>query len=320
MRKPSRLVPPDPEPDRPAPLPADVAAQKFAMLLSFSIGLLLLFVKVGAWLMTGSSAILSDAAESVVHVAAVSFALFSLWVSLRPSDASHNYGRDKISFFSAGFEGAMIIVAALFILYASVEALIRGVELQNLTSGTWLIAGAAAINGALGLFLVRRGRAAHSLILVANGKHILTDFYTSSGVVLGLVLAHATGWLVLDPLVAILAGLNILWTGARLIRESIGGLMDEADPKIRSQLEPMLARLTLAEGIRFHNLRYRNAGTLLWVEVHLLFPQGTPIEVAHRQATEIEAEIERALPGRVAVTTHLEAIEDHDEVHAVKAV
>ena len=274
--------------------------------------------KVGAWWLTGSTAILSDAAESVVHVAAVAFALFSMWVSLRPSDASHLYGHDKIAFFSAGFEGAMIIIAALFIFYVAVQGLIHGVQIQHLGAGAALITLSSLINGVLGAFLIYRGRTAHSLILRANGHHILTDCYTSGGVILGLLLTRATGWLILDPIIAIVLGANILWTGGKLIRESIGGLMDEADPRIGEQIEPLLTRLTAAQGIRFHNLRYRNAGATLWLQVHLLFPQGTPIEVAHRQATEIEAVLEKELPGRVIATTHLEAIEDHEEVHAVK--
>jgi cation diffusion facilitator family transporter len=316
--KPSKRFVPDPEPDAIAQPHLDIATQKFAMKLSFAVGVLMLFGKVGAWWLTGSTAILSDAAESIVHVAAVAFALFSMWLSLRPHDESHRYGHDKIAFFSAGFEGAMIIIAAIYIIVSAVLALIHGVRIENLGAGTLLIAASVAINAALGFYLLHRGRRAHSLILVANGRHILTDCYTSGGVILGLLLARGTGILAFDPLIAILLALNILHTGGKLIRESIGGLMDEADPATGARIEAELTRLATAQGIRFHNLRFRNAGNTLWVEVHLLFAQGTPIEVAHRQATGIEAAIEHEIPGRVVVNTHLEAIEDHAEVHAVK--
>jgi len=295
--------------------PKNARMQRFAMRLSLGVGFFMLASKLTAYWITGSAAILSDAAESVVHVAAVSFATYSLWLSLKPPDRTHLYGHDKISFFSAGFEGAMIVMAAFYIIYVSIQEWIAGLRLEHLGTGTGLILLASLINGALGLYLVSSGKKHRSLILEANGRHVLTDCWTSVGVILGLSLAMLTGWLEFDPIVAILVALNILWSGGQLIRRSIGGLMDEVDPEVEGQLKALLDAHTSRLRLRYHGLRHRSTGNTIWVEVHLLFPQGTPLEVAHTLATEIEEQIERELPNHTEVITHLETIEDHAQVH-----
>ncbi|HSB53510.1 MAG TPA: cation diffusion facilitator family transporter, partial [Gemmatimonadales bacterium] len=211
-----------------------------------------------AYLITGSAAILSDAAESVVHVVAVSFAFYALWLSHQPPDQSHPYGHDRIGFISAGFEGGMISIAAFYIIYESVRKWMAGLHLEKVTTGTLLVTAAALVNLALGLFLVWQGRRHRSLILVANGKHVLTDVWTSGGVILGLVLVLVTGWLPFDPICAILVASNILWMGGKLIRQSVGGLMDEADPKLDDLIHLTLDRETAARGLAYHELRYRN--------------------------------------------------------------
>jgi cation diffusion facilitator family transporter len=295
--------------------PADVADQKRAMRLSFGIGVLMFFGKIFAYIITGSAAILSDAAESVVHVAAVAFAAYSLWLSFRPVDPSHQYGHDKIHFFSAGFEGGMIVLAAFYIIYVSIEKWIGGLHLENLGRGTFIVAAAAILNGGLGAYLVIAGRRHRSLILIANGRHVLTDCYTSAGVIVGLLLALWTGWLPIDPIVAIVVALNILWTGGRLIRQSIGGLMDEADPQVTAAIRELLDRRTRQLGIQYHGLRHRPAGTTLWVELHLIFNGDIPLREAHALATQLETEIQSAFPGAVEVITHLESAEDHAAIH-----
>lgn len=289
---------------------------RLAMRLSLAVGFLMLGMKLFAYFITGSVAILSDAAESVVHVVAVSFAAYSLWPSMQPPDRSHHYGHDKIAFFSAGFEGAMIVLAAVYIVYLSVHKWLVGLRLENLGKGTLLTLAAGLINGGLGGYLIWVGKKHRSLILEANGKHVLTDSWTSFGVVAGLGLALWTGWLALDPLLAILVALNILWTGGKLMRQSVGGLMDEVDPEIESRLRQLLAEMTSQEGVEFHGLRHRNAGSTVWVEFHLLFPKGTSLESAHALATRIEERIAQALGMRAEVISHLETLEDHAEVHA----
>ena len=294
---------------------ASIRQQKQAMLTSLLVGFAMLGGKSYAYLITNSAAILSDAAESVVHVLAVSFAAYSLWLSLKPADESHPYGHDKISFFSAGFEGAMIVIAALFIIVEAVDKWMSGLELRNLDIGTYYVAGAGLINAALGGYLVWQGKRHGSIILVANGKHVLTDSWTSLGVVVGLMLTMQTGWLPFDPIMAIIVAVNILWSGGRLMRQSVGGLMDEGNPETDVKLRKILEREATERGLQFHELRHRNSGTALWVDVHLLFPAGTKIEDAHWRATEIEARIKEALAMPVVVTTHLEPIEEHDRTH-----
>ena len=299
-----------------AEIPVDNAhLQRFAMRLSLGVGFFMFCSKLAAYWITGSAAILSDAAESVVHVIAVSFAAYSLWLSLKPPDRSHLYGHDKIAFFSAGFEGAMIVVAAIYIIYVSLQKWIAGLRLENLGVGTGLIALAAVINGALGFYLLSIGKKHGSLILEANGRHVLTDCWTSVGVIAGLVLAMVTGWLEFDPLVAILVALNILWSGGKLIRRSIGGLMDEVDPVVETRLKNLLDRLTAQAGLQYHGLRHRSTGSILWVEFHLLFPADTSLAAAHALATQVEEEVEREWLGRVEVLTHLESLDDHASVH-----
>ncbi len=286
-----------------------------AMRLSLLIGCCMLIMKMYAYLITGSAAILSDAAESVVHILAVSFAAYSLRLSLKPADDKHMYGHDRISFFSAGFEGAMIILAAVYIIYASIDKWIHGLSIQNLDTGTIFIVAATAINGALGWYLVRKGKKYGSIVLEANGKHVLTDSWTSLGVIIGLVLTMITHWLPFDPILAIIVALNILWTGFDLIRRSIGGLMDESDPKVNAVIRSVLDREARKFGISYHDLRHRNAGNKLLVEFHLLFPDDLPISRAHEEATLIEMEIHKALPAQMEILSHLEPRESHDEVH-----
>lgn len=287
----------------------------FAIRASLAIGFLMLLIKLYAYLITRSAAIFSDAAESVVHVLAVSFAAYSFRLSLKPADDKHLYGHDRIGFFSAGFEGAMIVIAALFILYEAITKWLSGLEIQNIDTGALIIAGATAVNGLLGVYLVRQGKKYHSIVLEANGKHVLTDSWTSLGVIIGLVLTMMTGWMSFDPILAIIVALNILWTGARLMRRSIGGLMDEADPVIDAAIREILDRECARYSIQYHLLRHRNAGNKLLVEFHLLFPQALPISVAHEEATKIEQELHRAISTPMEILSHLEPIEGHDEVH-----
>jgi cation diffusion facilitator family transporter len=288
----------------------------YAMTLSLVVGIIMLVIKLSAYLLTGSSAILSDASESVVHIVAVGFAFYSLRLSYKPADSTHPYGHEKISFFSAGFEGAMIVIAAVFIIYEAVRKWISGLHLENIDIGTGLTLLAFIINGFLGFYLIKTGRKKNSLILEANGKHVLTDSYTSFGVLIGLGLTFITDWLFWDPVFAILIAINILYSGAGLMRKSFLGLMDSADPEIQSRIMEVLNKESERYNIRFHNVLHRDLGSKYRIELHLLFPDQTPIAEAHRIATEIEKKIEGSLEQEAVVTTHLEAIEDHKKVHS----
>lgn len=293
----------------------DKSTQMFAIRLSFSFGILMLVIKWYAYYLTGSTAILSDAAESVIHVIGVGFAVFSIWYSFQPADEGHTYGHHKISYFSAGFEGALIILAAIFIIYISVKRLIFGIEISNLDKGTYFTFAASIINLILGLYLVWKGKKSNSIILIANGKHVLTDSWTSFGVVGGLLLTWLTGWLPFDPIVAIIAALNILWSGGKLVRQSIGGLMDEGNKETADAIKKILDQETINKGLEYHQLRYRESGNVLWLEFHLLFPKGTLLEDAHNIATELEITIKKSLNANSNIITHLEPLESHDEIH-----
>lgn len=289
---------------------------RFAMRISLVIGVIMLASKLAAYFMTHSAAIFSDTAESVVHVVAVAFAAFSLRVSAKPADRQFLYGYERITFFSAGFEGAMIVLAAIAILVAAIHKWILGLHLENLGAGSLLVLGAGVLNAGLGYYLLRVGRRSKSLILEADGKHVLTDSWTSFGVVGGLVLVLVTHWKPLDPLVAILVAANILWSGGRLVWRSAVGLLDYSDPnegrKIRGQLDSMCRNL----GITYHGVRFRTTGYRQIIEVHLLFPHLMPVGEAHRLATILEEQLPRQLEIPAEVITHLESVEDHALVHS----
>lgn len=292
------------------PSPSAASEKKFAMTLSVSAGVFLLILKTVAYAWTGSTAILSDLGESAAHIVAVAFAAYSLWLTLRPADKNHLYGHAKISFFSAGFEGAMIIAAALYIIYAAVNAILTGSEINHIISGLVLTTLAAILNGILGWHLVRTGRERGSIILEANGHHVLTDCWTSLGVLVALGLVQFTGWSYWDPLFAILAATNILVSGTRLVRRSISGLMDAADPEVHREIERIVASKTHRHNITHHNLRHRNIGDAHLVELHLDFPPDILLRDAHRIATEIEDALEKNIRPAAHVITHLECGEE----------
>ncbi|HRH98422.1 MAG TPA: cation diffusion facilitator family transporter, partial [Prosthecobacter sp.] len=267
------------------------------------------------YVLTGSAAILGDAAESVVHVAAVMFATFSLSLLNKPADDDHPYGHTKIAFFSAGIEGGLIILAALFIIYESVRRWVLDLPPANLDQGLALTALSIVINAALGAYLIRTGKRQSSLILESNGKHVLTDVWTSLGAIIGLGLVALTGWSGWDPLCGLIMAANIIWTGYGLMRQSVGGLMDTADAGLNAVLDAALRRETEKHGLKFHALRHRDAGEMHYVEVHLLFDDGIMLRDAHRIATEIENAVQASVDRPVLITTHLECQGDHDELH-----
>ena len=283
--------------------------------LSLAVGVLMLAGKSIAFFLTGSAAILSDAGESVIHVVAVAFAAFALWLSLKPANPRYPFGYERISFFSAGFEGALIVLAAITIIYAAVRKWMAGIVLENLGAGTLLVFAASVVNALLGWYLIRIGRRTNSLILEANGKHVLTDSWTSFGVIAGLVLVLVTGWKHFDPICAIAVAANILWSGGNLVRRSISGLLDYSDPNVEHKLQSELDAVCAELGIRYHALRFRNTGQRLIIHVHLLFPFVTPLGEAHRLATEVEQRLPGRLDTPAEIVTHLESEEDHSVVH-----
>ena len=268
-----------------------------AMSLSLSAAALMLIGKLTAYFITGSSAILSDAAESIVHIAASGVAAFSLWYSMQAPDKKHLYGHGKIVYFSSGFEGGLIGFAAFSILYLAGKDLILGNELQELGIGIAITGFLAAINCVLGFYLIWVGKRHHSLVLEANGKHVLTDMWTSIGVVGGVTLVWLTGITWLDPVVAIIMALNILYTAFSLIKKAFQGLLDEADPEktqiILDHLQQMVVKGQISG---YHQLRHRQTENTLWLEMHLLLPAEMSTGAAHARITEIENGVRKLFP------------------------
>lgn len=278
-------------------------------------GILMLFGKSVAWWATGSAAILSDALESLIHNVAVAFAAFSLWLSKRPANERYRYGYERISFFSAGFEGALIAAAGVAIIITSVSVWRQGIPIREIDFGIGIVAALGLLNGLLGWHLIRTGRQTQSLILVANGKHVLSDCWTSLGVVGGLALVLITGWKPFDPIAAIVLAVNIAWEGSKLMWQSIRGLLDYADPQAEGRLKDTLESFAAESGIGWHGLRFRETGGRLLVEFHLLFPHEMTVGEAHSIATELENRIESTFDVPVEIVSHLESNADHGSVH-----
>ena len=294
----------------------DQRAQRWAIRASLAIAVVMLVGKLWAYAITGSTAIFSDALESVVHLGATAMVAFSLWYASRPPDSDHPYGHGKIAYFSSGVEGALILVAAVAIVYEAVRALIEGPEIESLGLGLLITAVLGLVNLVLGLALVRVGKRTNALVLVANGHHVLTDMWTSLGVLVGIGLVWITDLVWLDPIVALAVGLNILWTSGRLMREAYTGLMERVDADETARLVGVLVE-SQDEGLisGYHHVRHRRVNDQVWLEQHLLMPDDLSLEAAHRLASSVEARQRELFPkSQVQITSHLEPVShEHDE-------
>jgi cation diffusion facilitator family transporter len=282
---------------------------KLPIVVSIVAAVVTMALKASAWWVTGSVGLLSDAAESVVNLVAAVFAYFALLYAAQPVDREHTYGHEKIEFFSSGLEGGLIFFAAVVIAWSSVERLLSGPVVQSLDLGLALSSVAAVINLGVARLLLGVGRRHRSIVLEADGQHLMTDVWTSAGVLLGLGLVRVTGQVWLDPVVALLVAANILWTGFGLVRRSFHGLMDRALP------DKELARIRevitshLETGMAFHALRTRQAGSRRFADFHLLVPGAMSVQSAHELADRIEDALRAALDS-LEVTIHLEPIEE----------
>lgn len=281
---------------------------KFAW-LSIAAAIATIALKFGAYVLTGSVGLLSDAAESIVNLVAAFVALLALHVASRPPDDDHHYGHSKAEYFSAVVEGVMIFVAAIFILLTSVERFLRPQSLQNVGVGLGISVIASVLNGTVAMLLLRAGRAHNSITLVADGKHLLTDVWTSVGVVVGVLLVAVTKWERLDPIIAFLVGCNIIWTGWHLIRQSVDGLMDKTiDAERAAAVQAVLDRHTGPE-INYHELRTREAGHKVFASLHVLVPGRWTVQQGHDLVEEIESDLLASVPD-LEMTIHLEPRED----------
>lgn len=287
-----------------------------AMGASLAVSVLMLVGKMTAYVLTGSQSILSDAAESVVHIFATGVAAFSLWYSQQEACQKHPYGHGKIVYFSAGFEGALILAAGLFIIISAGKALLEGARLSSLEWGLGITLALALVNLALGVFLIRVGRKRNTFVLVANGRHVLSDMWTSFAVVVGVALVAVTGISWLDPVVAILVACNIFYHGGELILRSYRGLLDQADPAESERLSRRLNQF-VEQGVvnGFHQLRHRKTDDVVWAELHVLLPGDLPVREAHERVSAVEKGIVEEFPNyHVYVTTHMEPVR-HESAH-----
>jgi cation diffusion facilitator family transporter len=277
--------------------------------LSIAAALLTIGLKTVAYLLTGSVGLLSDALESLVNLAGALMALWMLSVAARPADADHPYGHDKAEYFSSGVEGALILVAAAGIAVAAAQRLLHPRPLEQIGLGLAVSVAASLVNLAVALVLLRAGRRNDSITLEADARHLLTDVWTSAGVVAGVALVALTGWPWLDPVVALLVAANIVWVGVGIVRRSVLGLMDSAfEAAEQAALEAAMSPYR-TRGIEFHELRTRRSASRRFVSVHVLVPGAWTVHQGHELLEQLEADIARGIPG-VSVLTHLESLED----------
>jgi len=291
------------------PEPTDRSFLKRFAWLSIAAALTTIALKSLAYQLTGSVGLLSDALESFVNLAGAVVALAMLSVAARPADEDHAYGHTKAEYFSSGVEGTLIVLAAASIAVAAVRRFFSPQPLEQVGLGLGVSVAASLVNLGVALVILRAGRRYQSITLDANARHLLTDVWTSGGVVAGVGLVALTGWLSLDPAVALLVAANIVWTGTRILRKSVLGLMDTALPAHEVDAVRRAIDASLAPGVEYHALRTRQSGARRFVSLHVLVPGEWTVHAGHELLERIEAGIRRAVPP-VTVLTHLESLDD----------
>lgn len=284
------------------------SARSYAI-LSIGAALVTIALKFTAYFLTGSVGLFSDAAESIVNLIAAVVALWALTLAARPPDAKHTYGHSKAEYCSSALEGALILVAAASIGVEASNHLVHPQPLDQVGLGLGFSLAATAVNGGVAMILLRAGQRLRSITLRADAHHLFTDVWTSVGIILGLILVQLTGWLVLDPVIALIVAANIVWAGLRLLRETGLGLMDTALDADEQQLIKSVLATYKEQGIQFHALRTRIAGARRFVSFHVLVPGKWTVQRGHDLCEEIELALGRMLPG-THVFTHLEPLED----------
>ncbi len=278
-------------------------------LLSVGAAIVTLFLKFGAYFLTGSVGLLSDAIESFVNLAAALIAFTAITIANRPPDSNHTYGHEKAEYFSSGAEGTLILLAAGTIIFSAVQRLLNPAPLENLGIGVAVALIASAINFGVSRIMLRVARQEDSIALEADAKHLMTDVWTSIGVVAGIIVVGITGWQVLDPLIAIAVGINIIWMGVQLIRRSTAGLMDSTLPDAEVDVIQTAINQVAGHDTPYHALRTRKSGSRRFIDFHLLLPGQTTVQTSHDLVSRIETAIEQDLPNTF-VTIHVEPRED----------
>jgi len=278
--------------------------------LSIGAAVATIALKGGAYFLTGSVGLFSDAVESFVNLAGASMALLMLIIAARPADESHDFGHSKAEYFSSITEGLLILVVAIGIISAAIDRLLHPRELDQLGLGLAVSIAASTINFIVARILMDQGRKRISITLEADAQHLMTDVWTSAGVIVGVAIAGFTGWTILDPVVAIAVAINIVWTGYHLVRRSVAGLMDATLPtKEKNTIENVMKKYR-EKGVNFHALRTRQAAARRFISVHVLVPGNWTVHDAHHVAEDFESNVREVLGGPVTVFTHLEPVED----------
>lgn len=274
-------------------------------------------LKLFAYSLTGSVGLFSDALESCVNLIAAVVALFMITLAEKPADEEHAFGHNKAEYFSSAIEGGLIVLAAFSIIWSAIPRLLTPQPLENIGIGLLVAVGASGINLAVGLILVKNGRKNNSITLEADGKHLLTDVYTSAGVLIGIGLVKLTGWLALDAIVAIGVAINILWAGFQLMRRSALGLLDSGIPEDeRLKVIQVLEKLK-SQNVDFHALLTRQAGQRKFISVHILMPGQWTIQECHDILEKVEKDIRELFDSPVTVFTHPEPIGDIVSMHDI---
>lgn len=278
--------------------------------LSILAAMLTISLKTAAYFYTNSIGLLSDALESVINLIAAVIALLMIKIAVQPPDDDHAFGHDKAEYFASGIEGTLIFLAAGGIIYTAIPKLFAPQPIENIGIGLVISLVASVVNLAVGILLIKIGRQNHSIVLEADGRHLMTDVWTSIGVISGIVVVSFTHWLIFDPIIALIVALNIVWTGFQLIKRSALGLMDTASsPETCETIIQILDDFVGKQGIDYHALRTRQSGAKNFISVHILVPDEWTVQRGHDLTEEIEMEIIKAVPDST-VFTHLEPLED----------
>jgi len=280
--------------------------------ISIATAVTTIVLKYSAYLLTGSMGLFSDALESCVNLVAAIVALFMITLSEKPADEGHQFGHSKAEYFSSAIEGGLIVLAAFSIVWSAVPKLLHPQEIENIGIGLMISLGASCLNLAVALILIKNGKKHHSITLEADGKHLMTDVWTSVGVLIGIGLVKFTGWLILDPIIAILVAINIVWTGYQLMKRSANGLLDSVIPteeqlKIIQELE-----LLKKVGVEYNSLMTRQAGQDKFIMFHLLMPNSWSIKEGHDKTNFVENKIRAIFDGKVHIFVHIEPIQNSD--------
>jgi len=287
-------------------------------LMSIAAAVVTIGLKMWAYFHTGSVGLLSDALESIINLVAAIVALLIIKIAAAPPDDDHAFGHDKAEYFASGIEGTLIFVAAVGIFYTAVPRLFAPQPLESIGFGLMVSLAAALINLFVGIVLIRAGKHHHSIVLEADGRHLMTDVWTSIGVITGIVIVGLTGWIILDPIVGLIVALNIVWTGFQLIKRSALGLMDTAvAPETCEDIVKVLDGYVAGQGIDYHALRTRQSGARKFISVHILVPDEWTVQKGHDLTEQIENDICQAIPDSI-VFTHLEPLEDPSSFYDVE--